>query len=1007
MVAVTLSAQPSLIELARAGNFAALAQWINHVLMPDGFYAQVDRAGFGCVCVQVELPAPRTATAPELRENLIRRVCHQIWQLNSAVIQGVTICGRLAGQTEVLWQQSVRLVTPANRHVGWPGAGVGGGAPWSIETLAVWNPLRLNLERWRDWQRSSLPANLNAASLRTWIQQRYKALRLLLLTGSAVTAFTLGCWFGAHQFQRVDEAALQNVARDATIASVPQVTEPVKDATPALTESWQGLARIRAILDDLPVVHPRETLTDRSEVVLVFGGDVNLDNPIDTDYAQFFEQLPAIRAADVTMVNLNTPLTTANTPRSNTDVGKADPKAIDTLTAAGVDVVNLANDRIMDYRDVGLTETLTQLKRADIVAVGAGQQLAEARRPQVFAVKGVRIAYLSYATADYWVAQDDRPGVNEALREHIAADIAQVRDHVDWVVVNYHWGADLASYPAHWQTDLAHFTIDAGADAIVGHHPAILQGAETYKGRPIVYSLGRLVHGDQYGFGGETALLRLTLPGKHRSQATIDRSATETANINHAASSEAPSIQTEFIPVEVWDGRPVAVLDEAANWIVQQIEDLSQGFAQPLPIVAAQPLTQPDPNGAQAEHNENNGEMTSADAFGKTTGSSSDNVSTQIPAQTFANTPNVGANVGALEVGVEIDQGIDQESVSPIAPLTAHHSADDPTKALGSELVGRNVLPPKLRENPIAPLPPLNLFPVRAGAAIGRVINPPDRLPPLAQAVPVMPPSTNSNSTPELTPEFTSYFKGLNFLPPYSGGFAIERELATFPGVITTASGTVSGMASGTVQATPTAHRPDGFSPDSPIGSVNLAPQEGTAATSETPIIDDRHGRDLAAELKALNLNLEDFEAANQPPTHDRQALKLPFEFDRQPRSPQKFPNNSGSDSGSDSSSMAGFTDPATNPPIGNPTPQTPTLSVDQASPTSPTDNPSDTSQNTEAGFVSEGFVSYGNTETNTPQLPKLPTPDVVQRSFQPVNAQGLAIGQWTAQKWENHHRAN
>ena len=163
----------SLLDLARAGDFSALAYWINRALIPDGFYARVRGGGVsGCVDVCVEFPAPRTATQSELQTSIIRRICHQLWQLNSKAIYGVKVSGSLPGRAEVLWQQTVRIVTPANQQLPWNGV--------------------------PDWSAVLRPVARGAASLRDWVRSRYKTLRALFLAGSAVAAFTLGSWFSLH-----------------------------------------------------------------------------------------------------------------------------------------------------------------------------------------------------------------------------------------------------------------------------------------------------------------------------------------------------------------------------------------------------------------------------------------------------------------------------------------------------------------------------------------------------------------------------------------------------------------------------------------------------------------------------------------------------------------------------------------------------------------------------------------------------------------------------------------
>jgi poly-gamma-glutamate synthesis protein (capsule biosynthesis protein) len=571
MVAATFSMQSSLLDLARAGDFSALAYWINRVLIPDGFYAHVEGQGIrGCVNICVEFPAPRTAQQTDLQDNIIRRICHQLWQLNSTVIHGVKVSGSLPGRADILWQQTVRIVTPANQRLPWKGSD-------SLDLAAIVRPVMRG-----------------AVSVQMWVRSRYKALRVLLLAGSAVAAFTLGAWFSVNSaLEWVNQnaaksaitpplTAMQVLPNSDTSVTMPdRMSETVSRSGETSTSStMSSLDRIQGILKDLaqsPVtsITPPPNRVQSDDVVLLIGGDISFDGPLAGDNAQAFADLGALAAADVTAVNLASPLSLADraeaqfkpdadaaTPSGDTKNRHQSPQsgAIAALGHAGIDVVNLANGRIMGDGDRGLDVTLKQLDRAKIISFGAGRTASEAARVRIVEVKGVKIAYLGYATADYTIAQGRRSGINEALRDRIHDDIVTWRDRVDWIVVNYHWGDSMASYPAHWQTQLARETIDVGADAVVGHSPNALQGAETYADRPIVYSLGKLLYGDKYGFGGETALLRLHL--------------------------DRETITADFVPIEIWDGRPVIAAEDSAHWIVQRIEDLSQGFDRPLAQMA-------------------------------------------------------------------------------------------------------------------------------------------------------------------------------------------------------------------------------------------------------------------------------------------------------------------------------------------------------------------------------------------------------------------------------------
>jgi poly-gamma-glutamate synthesis protein (capsule biosynthesis protein) len=293
----------------------------------------------------------------------------------------------------------------------------------------------------------------------------------------------------------------------------------------------------------------------------MFGGNVNLSDALGAsagnDYHWAFANMDEYRQADVAMVNLENPLT-----RSTLDSGKkqlnfkADPESVKVLTAGGVDIVNLANSHAMDYAEPGLVETINTLDNTGIQHLGAGRDIKEARRPDIIEVKGQRIAYLGYYDADLHAADQGKAGTNARRNNRVAEDIRALRGQVDWIIVNYHWGVELADYPGDWQIDLARFTIDQGADLVVGHHPQVLQGAEIYKGRPIVYSLGNFIFGGNARRDYDTAVLKVSLKDRN--------------------------MKVEFLPVEVKKFQPKVVEGAAADRILKHVEQISSIFDRPM-----------------------------------------------------------------------------------------------------------------------------------------------------------------------------------------------------------------------------------------------------------------------------------------------------------------------------------------------------------------------------------------------------------------------------------------
>ena len=507
-------ANPSMFQLAREGNFRAIAYLINRYLAPNGIYARTAPVQGGCLPVRVEfqwLPNNRDLFE-QMRVGLTRFICHQIWRLNSEAIDGVRIVGLWAGsgEAQVLWNQTVRIVTPANQE--------------------------------RQAQVRSMASSMvpQAAEI-----LNFKILRAFLLGSSAVSAFILSFWWIYSDLNQPRSARVSN-------------PEPM---APATTSSPRPQT-VRAALETVPVVRHLD-LYDPTDptVTMMFGGDVTLgyafEDLIGDNHQWAFNNMPEYQQADLAMVNLEGTLTNVDTEYPGKQFHfKADPEAVEVLTHGGVDIVNLANNHAMDYQADGLQETLATLDAAGIHYVGAGEDIMEARRPEIIEVKGQQIAYFGYYAADYHSAEKGVAGTNYALEERIAEDIKAIRDRVDWIIINFHWGEELSNYPQQWQSQLAHFTIDQGADVVVGHHPHVLQGAEIYKGRPIAYSLGNFIFGGNSRSDYDTAVLKVSVREKQ--------------------------MKVEFLPVEVRKYQPVVVSGNRGKMILENIEILSSIFEQPM-----------------------------------------------------------------------------------------------------------------------------------------------------------------------------------------------------------------------------------------------------------------------------------------------------------------------------------------------------------------------------------------------------------------------------------------
>lgn len=237
-----------------------------------------------------------------------------------------------------------------------------------------------------------------------------------------------------------------------------------------------------------------------SSLDLVFVGDLMLDDGPGKTIAAGGDPLAAwdaeLRSADYTIGNLECPVATTGKPlESKIFSFRADPRVMRVL-AGRFDALALANNHSGDYGREAFLETLTHLKTAGIAAFGGGANLTQAHAPLWIEQKGLRIAVLSYNEFKprSFEAGANWPGIAWSEDSHVVADIQAARKAgADVVIPFMHWGWERETQPSARQHALARLMIDAGADAVVGGHPHVTQGAAVYRGKPIIWSLGNFV----------------------------------------------------------------------------------------------------------------------------------------------------------------------------------------------------------------------------------------------------------------------------------------------------------------------------------------------------------------------------------------------------------------------------------------------------------------------------------------------------------------------------------
>jgi poly-gamma-glutamate synthesis protein (capsule biosynthesis protein) len=258
---------------------------------------------------------------------------------------------------------------------------------------------------------------------------------------------------------------------------------------------------VRVVLSLLLWLAALISLAAEAEPVrLIFVGDIMLDDGPGRVIAEGRDPLAPfasiLAAADYRIGNLECPIATTGQPLENKIYSfRAHPRVLSVLKGR-FDALAVSNNHAGDYGHAAFLETLEHLRTAGIASFGGGRNLTEAHRPLWIDKHGLSIAVLGYnefkprsfEAGPHW------PGIAWSEDSHVLADIRAARAAgADLVIPFMHWGWEREPEPGARQRHLARLMIDAGADAVVGGHPHVTQGSETYRGKPIIYSLGNFV----------------------------------------------------------------------------------------------------------------------------------------------------------------------------------------------------------------------------------------------------------------------------------------------------------------------------------------------------------------------------------------------------------------------------------------------------------------------------------------------------------------------------------
>ncbi|MBC3874533.1 CapA family protein [Undibacterium flavidum] len=236
------------------------------------------------------------------------------------------------------------------------------------------------------------------------------------------------------------------------------------------------------------------------QVSILFAGDMVLADLPGKTIEQGHDPYAAFKdifaSADLRIGNLECVIATTGKAAEKNFTFRAHPRVIPVLKQH-FDAVSLANNHSGDFGPEAFSEMLSLLKTQELAYFGGGNNVSEAHRPHIIEKNGLKIALLGYDEfmPRSFEANTNKAGVAWSEDEQVVRDIINARKiyHADIVIPFMHWGWENEMTANKRQRQLARIMIDAGADAVIGGHPHVIQDTETYKGKPIIYSIGNFM----------------------------------------------------------------------------------------------------------------------------------------------------------------------------------------------------------------------------------------------------------------------------------------------------------------------------------------------------------------------------------------------------------------------------------------------------------------------------------------------------------------------------------
>ena len=264
----------------------------------------------------------------------------------------------------------------------------------------------------------------------------------------------------------------------------------------------------------------QEGVGDGPPLTILFTGDILLDRGVRhyLEHGGMRRVIPDetadfLRSADVVVGNLECPATTVQAPAFKRYVFRGEPEWLDSLRAYGFTHLNLANNHSVDQGRQGLRDTRLNILKAGLIPIGADSTMAAAAQAKGLLLGRVHLLASNRLPLESFAYLPDRESVSQEPFDSLLNRVKAIKmaDSTAVVIVNLHWGAEHTLRPLPQQRLEAHALIDAGADVIIGHHTHTLQTTETYRGKPIFYSIGNFIFDQQKPLNTRACIVRLRI----------------------------------------------------------------------------------------------------------------------------------------------------------------------------------------------------------------------------------------------------------------------------------------------------------------------------------------------------------------------------------------------------------------------------------------------------------------------------------------------------------------